>query len=227
MKARALKVPKGTVKSLRLYEFHYGYPDMGGHKHVAVEGGWDVHRILGTVPVYEDGSAFFRVPANTPIAIQPLDEEGRAIQLMRSWFTAMPGENVSCVGCHEKQNTAPPSQQTIAALQTPVPITPWYGPRRGFSFKREIQPVLDKYCVGCHDGHDGSPGLGGVARPDLRAKDKNGWGNFTPSYLALHPYVRRPGPESDYRAAAIRVPRGYERAGADAQERALQCATRP
>lgn len=191
-------VPKGTVKSLRLYEFHYGYPDMGGHKHVAVEGGWDVHRILGTVPVYEDGSAFFRVPANTPIAIQPLDEEGRAIQLMRSWFTAMPGENVSCVGCHEKQNTAAPSQQTIAALQTPVPITPWYGPRRGFSFKREIQPVLDKYCVGCHDGHDGSPGLGGVARPDLRAKDKNGWGNFTPSYLALHPYVRRPGPESDY-----------------------------
>jgi len=188
-------VPRGAVKNLRLYEFHYGYPNMGGHKHIAVEGAWDVHRILGTVPVYEDGSAFFRVPANTPIAIQPLDSQGRAIQLMRSWFTAMPGESVSCVGCHEKQNQVAPSRQTIAALQEPVHITPWFGPRRGFSFKREVQPVLDKYCVGCHDG---SPGPAGQPRPDLRAKEKNGWANFTPSYLALHPYVRRPGPESDY-----------------------------
>ena len=29
-------------------------------------------------------------------------------------------------------------------------------------------------------------------------KNGNGWGNFTPAYLALHRYVRRPGPESDY-----------------------------
>jgi len=203
-KGQGLKgVPRGTVKKLRIYELHFGYPKMGGHKHIAVEGGWDVHRILGTVPVYEDGSAFFRVPANTPLAVQPLDEEGRAIQLMRSWFTAMPGESVSCVGCHERQNTTAASTQTIAALKDPVPITPWYGPTRGFSFKREIQPVLDKYCVGCHDG---SPGPGGAVKPDFRAKEKNGWGNFTPSYLALHPYVRRPGPESDYH---VNVPYEY------------------
>ncbi|MBE0534438.1 MAG: SUMF1/EgtB/PvdO family nonheme iron enzyme [Phycisphaerae bacterium] len=188
-------VPRGTVQSLRLFELHYGYPNMGGHRHIAVQGAWDVHRILGTVPVYEDGSAFFRVPANTPLVVQPLDSQGRAVQLMRSWFTAMPGETVSCVGCHEKQNTTAPSRPIIAAMQAPTPIKPWYGPGRGFSFKREIQPVLDKHCVGCHDG---SPAPGGIARPDLRAKDKNGWSNFTPSYLELHPYVRRPGPESDY-----------------------------
>ena len=40
--------------------------------------------------------------------VQPLDAEGKALQLMRSWMTAMPGEVVSCVGCHEQQNTAPP-----------------------------------------------------------------------------------------------------------------------
>jgi formylglycine-generating enzyme required for sulfatase activity len=28
--------------------------------------------------------------------------------------------------------------------------------------------------------------------------EKKGWSGFTRSYLALHPYVRRPGPESDY-----------------------------
>ena len=184
-------VPHGTVKKLRLYEFHYSYPQMGGHINVGVEGPWDVHRILGTVPVEDDGSAFFKVPSNMPIAVQPLDAEGRALQLMRSWFVGMPGETVSCVGCHERQNMTPPSAQTMATRHAPVNITPWHGPARGFSFKRDVQPVLDTYCVGCHDAS-------GKAAPDLSAKDKNGWSNFTPSYLELHPYVRRPGPESDY-----------------------------
>jgi formylglycine-generating enzyme required for sulfatase activity len=189
---RGLKdVPRESIKTLRIYSFHYGYPQLGGHKNVAVEGGWDVHRILGTVPVEPDGSAYFRVPANTPIAVQPLDAQGRAMQIMRSWFTAMPGENVSCVGCHEKQNMAVPAKATIASKREANEITPWYGPERGFSFKRDVQPVLNRYCVGCHDGT--------VAQvPDLSPKDRNGWGNFTPSYLALHPFVRRPGPESDY-----------------------------
>ena len=80
---------------------------MGGHIEIGIDGPWDVHRILGTVPVDEDGSANFKVPANTPIAVQPLDERGRALQLMRSWFTAMPGEHLSCVGCHDNQNTTP------------------------------------------------------------------------------------------------------------------------
>jgi len=184
-------VPRGSVKALRLYEFHYTYPQMGGHVNVAVEGGWDVHRILGTVPVCEDGSAFFKVPANTPIAVQPLDERGRALQLMRSWFAAMPGEVLSCVGCHERQNESAPLRKTLAARQAPSDIAPWYGPARGFSFKRDLQPVLCKHCVGCHDGSK-------EGRPDFSPKERNGWNNFTPAYLALHPYVRRPGPESDY-----------------------------
>ena len=55
----------------------------------------------------------------------------------------------------------------------------------------EVQPVLDRYCVGCHDGTT-------TNSPDLRAKKEKGWGGFDPSYIALHPYVRRPGPENDY-----------------------------
>lgn len=185
-------VPRGTVKKLRAYEFHYSYRNMGGHKNIAVEGSWDVHRIVGTVPVYEDGSALFKIPANIPIAVQPLDEEGNALQIMRSWFVGMPGENVSCIGCHEAQNSSPPAIRPMASSKTPSKIEPWYGPTRGFSFKRDVQePVLLKYCLGCHDGSE-------KGRPDFSAKSKNGWGNFTPAYLALHPYVRRPGPESDY-----------------------------
>ncbi len=187
-------VPRGTVKKLRVYEIHYAYPRMGGHINIGIDGPWDVHRIHGTVPVEKDGSAMFRVPANTPLAVQPLDSEGKALQVMRSWFTAMPGENLSCVGCHESQNTAAPTTRSLASAKRPSDISPWYGPPRGFSFSREVQPVLDKHCIGCHNGAEGD----GKALPDLRAKEKKGWHGFTQSYIALHPYVRRPGPESDY-----------------------------
>jgi formylglycine-generating enzyme required for sulfatase activity len=119
---------------------------------IGMDGPWDIKRVLGTVPVEADGSALFRVPANTPIAVHPLDDEGKSLQVMRSWFTAMPGEVLSCAGCHEPQNSGPPNRRSIAARRPPSEITPWHGPARGFSFAREVQPVLDRYCVGCHDG---------------------------------------------------------------------------
>jgi formylglycine-generating enzyme required for sulfatase activity len=188
-------VPRGAVKQLRVYSPHFAYPGMGGHINIGIDGPWDARIIHGTVPVNADGSAIFKVPANTPIVVQPLDEQGRALQVMRSWFTAMPGEVLSCVGCHEPQNSGPPPQYRLASQNRPLTITPWHGPARGFSFKREVQPVLDRYCVGCHDGqlqHEGK------ALADFTAKSEAGWRNFTPSYIALHPFVRRPGPESDY-----------------------------
>ncbi|MBL9138110.1 MAG: SUMF1/EgtB/PvdO family nonheme iron enzyme [Verrucomicrobiales bacterium] len=202
-------VPRGTVKSLRLFTYHYAYQGMGGLLGVVgAEGPWDIRRVLGTVPVYPDGSANFRIPANTPIAVQPLDAEGKALQLMRSWMTGMPGEVVQCVGCHERQNTAPPPQPAMALNHRPSEIQPWYGPTRGFSYAREVQPVIDRYCVGCHDGQ---------SRPDrpatfdLRGVERikdwtsvtpgNGGvhaGKFTVGYFELSRHVRRPGIESDY-----------------------------
>ena len=158
-------VPRGSVKRLRIVAYQFGYPGMAGPDKIGRGGPWDAMRILGTVPVHEDGSAMFRIPANTPISMQPLDGEGKALALMRSWSTARPGEVVSCVGCHEKQNSTPPNQSTIAAKRRPSKIKPWHGPVRGFSFAREVQPVLDRYCVACHDGTGGA----GHALPDLRA----------------------------------------------------------
>ncbi|MBN1346893.1 MAG: SUMF1/EgtB/PvdO family nonheme iron enzyme [Phycisphaerae bacterium] len=204
-------IPRGTVKQLRLFTYTYAYRNMGGLLGViGMDGPWDIKRVLGTVPVEADGSASFRVPANTPISVQPLDGEGKALQLMRSWFTAMPGEVLSCVGCHERQNTAPPVRQTLAMAKAPAEIASWHGPSRGFSFQREVQPVLDRYCVTCHDGK-AMPG--GKAKPDLRGAERikdwrsvcpgNGGGTgkagqFSVAYAELHRFVRRPGIESDY-----------------------------
>jgi len=194
-------VPRGTVKQLRLLTYHFAYHGMGGQiNRVGLDGPWDIKRVLGTVPVEPDGSAHFRVPANTPVSVQPLDGQGQALQLMRSWMTAMPGETLSCVGCHESQNTPPPVRLSDAARRAPSEIHPWYGPVRGFSFRREVQPVLDRYCVRCHDGTD-------PRKPDFRdlpdvqttANDAayNTGSHFPPSYLALRRYVRGHTMESD------------------------------
>jgi formylglycine-generating enzyme required for sulfatase activity len=202
-------LPRGTVKKLRLFTYHFSYRGMGGLLGaIGMDGPWDIKRVLGTVPVEEDGSAAFRVPANTPICVQPLDAEGKALQLMRSWFTAMPGETLSCVGCHERQNTGPPNQRTLAARRPPSEIQSWYGPVRGFAFHREVQPVLDQYCVVCHNGH---PRPDGTPLADLRGSQHiTDWnsdiaghvnpsvgGKFSLPYAELHRFVRRPGIESD------------------------------
>ncbi len=185
-------VPEGKVKNLRLFAYHYAYNKTGGHASCGIESSWDVKRVLGTVPVDEDGSANFRIPANTPISIQPLDEEGRALQLMRSWMVGMPGEVVSCVGCHEKQNDVVPNRRTYAALRMPSRIEPFYGEARPFSYRCEIQPVLDKYCTGCHNDDATAKTVYGRTIPNFVSSDGQS------SYQAIQQFVRRPGPESDY-----------------------------
>ena len=201
-------IPVGTVKRLRVFSYHYAHVHSGGHASVGMESSWDVKRVLGTVKVEADGSASFRIPANTPIALQPLDERGRALQLMRSWLVGMPGEAVSCNGCHEDPNSAPPRVVPLASGRGPSPIEPWYGPARPFSFRNEVLPVLQKHCAGCHNGKerpDGKriPDLSGTIREPEKKDPKAERFHMTGylrdvSYMALQPYARRPGSESDY-----------------------------
>jgi len=192
-------VPRGTVKSLRLLSYHFAYHNVGGQVHrVGLDGPWDIKRILGTVPVRKDGSAYFRIPANTPISLQPLDANGRALQLMRSWMTAMPAERVTCAGCHERPSEASRNRSFVRPSGLPDDIRPWYGPPRGFSFRREVQPVLDRHCVSCHGAGSSldlrdSPDV----RPSGRDPNYNDAAHFPRSYLALRAYVRGHTIESD------------------------------
>ena len=213
-------VPRGAVKRLRLAAYDFGDPGLAGPDKIGCGGPWEAMRLLGTVPVHEDGSASFRVPANTPLTIQPLDAEGKALQLMRSWYTAMPGEQVSCVGCHEKPSDTPLVRHDLASMSAPTEIDPWYGPPRGFDFEREVQPVLDQHCVSCHDGQP----HGNEARtldlrserhatnytgrqltqlgatrlhPDAQRQLGGTAVRYTPAYETLIPYIRRVNIEDD------------------------------
>lgn len=159
-------VRRGTIKRLRVVALEYRAAGIGENRNqgpagsalistpIAISNGsWDVKIVLGNARVHEDGSACFTVPARTPVYFQALDEKGHAVQTMRSWSTLQPGETFSCVGCHENKNLAPLLRPPSLAMKAgPEPLEPFYGPARGFSFVTEIQPILDRHCVRCHNG---------------------------------------------------------------------------
>jgi len=120
-------VPRGTVKALRAVAIEYRAADAyynsnigeAGRSHSRTppsinNGSWDVKHVLGTVSVEEDGSAYFEVPARTPVYFQLLDDKGYVVQTMRSWSTLQPGEAQACVGCHESKNESPPPTAALA-----------------------------------------------------------------------------------------------------------------
>jgi len=179
-------VKPGSAKYIRIVEspakknwsggqwFGQGYQAPGMNWH-----GFTSKRIIGTVPVEEDGSAYFEVPSDIFIFYQVLDENKMMIQSMRSGTVIQPGETQGCVGCHEDRLSTPRvSMKTMAMMRPPSQIEDWYGPVRGFSFTREVQPVFDRHCVKCHD-------YGREARKRLiLAGDRNPY--FNASYIDLH-----------------------------------------
>lgn len=190
-------VPRGTVKQLRIMTYEYAYlKTPSNHTAQGIQSGWDMKTCLGVVPVEEDGSAIFKIPANTPISLQPLDSEGRAIQWMRSWLTGMPGEVVSCVGCHEDQNKIVIPKRVMASARNPHKMKVPEGGLRPFTFKLEIQPILDRNCVSCHNAEH---------RLNFTGNRHDEFSGNEKSYLALHPYTHRQGSE-----AAMKVLVSYE-----------------
>ena len=149
-------VKPGTIKELLIYEtlpkpIHY----TGGTEMMSIYGTFTLERLLGRVPVSEDGSAYFRVPANRPIFFLAMDAQGRCVKRMHSFTSVMPGENLSCVGCHEERVETAASDEKNRLMEMmknpPVEIEPIEGVPGVFSFTRDIQPILDKHCLECHN----------------------------------------------------------------------------
>ena len=145
--------------------------------------------VLGTVPVEEDGSAFFEVPPGKAIYFQALDAEGRAVQSMRSVTYLHPGEQLTCIGCHEDKRRAQRGMGTTVALafkRPPSNLRPDVSGSYPLNFVQLVQPVLDAQCVHCHGDEDSPLAVGQTVNHefDLRgiADATSGW---TRSYQSL------------------------------------------
>lgn len=113
---------------------------------------------LGTVPVETDGSVFFEGPIGKLILFQLLDENGMAVQTMRSATYLHPSENMTCVGCHEDKMAAPPTGGTPIASKRPASkMEPELGRVEPMNYARYIKPILEKKCFGCHQDKKAGP----------------------------------------------------------------------
>ncbi|MFV1964054.1 MAG: hypothetical protein ACC628_01430 [Pirellulaceae bacterium] len=185
-------LPRGMVKFLRVFQLDYKtystwnktYRHSGPAVSIVQEEG--VKRILSEVPVETDGSVHFKAPAGRTLFFQLLDENRRCLHTMRSFTGLMPGERRGCVGCHEMHSTAASPQHGLALSRPPSELSPPPWGTESISYERFAQPVLDRYCVKCHQGEVPDsvepnlalrPGTNVFKEPYLTLVGSAGWGN--------------------------------------------------
>ncbi len=181
------KLPNEEIKQLRIVQVLPKTTPNANNPRVGKANASPGKQVLGTVPVERDGSAYFRVPARTPVMFQALDARGRAVQTMRSLTYLQPGEQVSCVGCHESRTHAPESlvdsvaaRPALALNREPSTISPGPDGSKPLSYPILVQPVLDRHCIECHKAKKPEGKVILTGEPD---------GEFSKSYNALIPYV--------------------------------------
>ncbi|HEY5912761.1 MAG TPA: hypothetical protein VJA21_19340 [Verrucomicrobiae bacterium] len=148
-------VKRGEIKKLLVLEslpmpIHY----TGGMDPISYGGTFTLERIVGTVPVEEDGSAYMELPALRSLFFVALDKNDLSVKRMQSFLTVQPGETTGCIGCHEQRTRAPgePSlpPSLLAMSHPPSKVAPISGVPDVIDFPRDIQPILDALCVNCH-----------------------------------------------------------------------------
>ncbi len=144
--------PDGHMRSLPAFGFQFPLVSCGAT--------YAPKKVWGFADVAEDGSAAFHVPSEVPIYFLALDQEGRAVQRMRTFTHLMPGEVQGCVGCHADRNSAAPRSAAGSPLaMAPRELRqPEWGVK-GFSYPEVVQPVLDRHCAACHNAREQPGGV--------------------------------------------------------------------
>ncbi len=178
-------VDRGTVRGLRLV----GVPAKDHPVMNAPKMGLTRHDpgkfVMGTVPVESDGSAHFRAPSGVPFFVQALDADGMAVQTMRSAIYVQPGEQLTCIGCHEPRNAAPPAINVAALQRAPSPITPGPDGSWPLEFATLVEPVIQEHCVQCH-----KPGTDGAEFDLTEAHSYDSLANYGEPSLRTHVITR-------------------------------------
>ena len=147
-------VEPGQIKKLLILESLPKQVNFsGGPDLVSWLGTFTLERVVGTVPVEADGSAFFEAPADRQLFFVALDENDLSVKRMQSWCSVRPGEVIGCVGCHEQRTKTPSNKhpdRLLATQRPPSQIERFEGYPDVLDFTRDIQPILDRHCVECH-----------------------------------------------------------------------------
>ena len=188
-------VKRGEIKHIRIMEQvprpwsarRTDRSDLFSKQHVVLSKGTNIGLKVqwGIVPVEPDGSAHFVVPADRNIYFQVLDENYLAVQTERSYVNYRPGETRACIGCHETPNSAAEVRGggAVKALKRPPSLPAAQPgdklPQRTLHYPTDVQPVLDKHCIKCHNPKKPKKESGGL---DLSGRAT---GHFSVSYEAL------------------------------------------
>ncbi len=174
------KAVRGTLKQIRVVQVFPKTTRDSMVPRIGVAGEENTRAVLGVTPVEADGSARFLVPAGKPILLQVLDEEGFAYRTMRSSTSLMPGERVSCVGCHEnKMAASAAAMKVVAAMKRPAAeLTPTPESGRPYGFVENVQPIFDAKCVSCHNDKEAKAGIN-------LSRTLTGANGYTASYETL------------------------------------------
>ena len=148
-------VKRGEIKKLLVIEtLPKPINFTGGMEPLSYGGTFTLERVVGTVPVEPDGSAHMELPAMQSLFFVALDENDLSVKRMQSFLTVMPGETTSCVGCHENRVDTPryaAGRNLMATRRPPSRIEPVADVPDVLDFLRDVQPILDKHCLKCHD----------------------------------------------------------------------------
>ena len=149
-------MPAGSARTLRMLEgLPRALPLAAAADKLAAHPQLVARRLLGEVPIAEDGSFNIEVPANIPLELQVLDQRGLA---MRScgWVWTRNHFNQGCVGCHEDGELTPDNTLVAALRQPSLALFPQSELRASVAFDRDVLPIVAAKCVPCH-GPQGSP----------------------------------------------------------------------
>ena len=172
------EVEKGQIKYIRIghhtqwpAEQIDDQPHNYNHLHYIPSGSWSrtlgmttwgPARVIGTVPVEEDGSAYFKVPADYPVYFQALDENMLELRRMRSFVTLQRGEVRGCTGCHETRDEAPQGLTHIPSAlgrEPSLPEAPSWGETILPDYEAHIHSIFERNCMECHGEKEPAGGL--------------------------------------------------------------------
>jgi len=106
-------------------------------------------RLVGEAPVEQDGSFHVRVPAEVPLQLQILDQDGLALR-SSGWIWVHYKGRQGCVGCHEDGELTPRNRFVDALGKPMAELVQPPERRRTVDFKHDVAPIVAARCAACH-----------------------------------------------------------------------------